>query len=87
MWEYIAVAILAFNVGFAVGALVIRRSIQKYGLAQTHYENNYAKKLAAYQETLGVGATDIPRTEVEPGTEESRKAQKILAGDFPRRDR
>lgn len=87
MFEYIAVAILAFNVGFVVGALVIRRSIQKYGLVNTHYENNYAKKLALYKETLGVGGGEVPRPEAKPDSKESRTAQKILAGDFPRRDR
>jgi hypothetical protein len=85
--EYFAVATFAFCIGFAVGALVIRRSIQKYGLVQTHYENNYAEKLSAYKATLGVGGGEAPRPEAKPDSQESRTAQKILAGDFPRRDR
>ena len=44
----LGVAMVSFALGFGFGAFVIRRSIQKYGIHETHYEKN----LAAYKRTL-----------------------------------
>ena len=78
----LGVATIAFALGFGVGAFVIRRSIQKYGINKTRYEKN----LAEYKSGLGPYISDADRAEIKSRPLTRRKRFAILAGDGANRD-